>query len=537
MRLGAWLQPADSPIVLAIAKIPARMRTKLLAAFASTVLLVIALGIVGLAVLSQSDQRLASLSRLDDRSSVYSALDNLSSSYDHDQGSRHALVHGFEAPSVSVASPIVAIYDESMIQDIGLFESELVRTRAPGFDAPPAEVAQLRRLSEEASALFSATNQLITYDRAGDTAGSNQLEATAIAAPDTGQLDALVSAETRSLVAGANADAYASSQRFFIVAGVVAGFLALLLGLAFSWSMVWPIETIGDGLGAVAEGDFTRRVTVPNRDELGTLAANVNRMAARLGRLYHELIAANKHKSDFLAAMSHELRTPLNAIIGFADVLSERHFGELNEKQSEYVLDISSSGRHLLSLINDILDLAKIEAGRMELQFGDVRVDELLTNSVALMRDRATRGGLTLELTIDGGLGTIQGDERRLKQVLFNLLSNAIKFTPSAGHIELQAQLIADDLIVVVADDGVGIAPADQERVFEEFEQVGASNAQEGTGLGLALSRRIVEMHGGELTLTSAVGSGSRFTVRLPRRNSDAMVDQIARPATSGVGI
>jgi signal transduction histidine kinase/putative methionine-R-sulfoxide reductase with GAF domain len=233
----------------------------------------------------------------------------------------------------------------------------------------------------------------------------------------------------------------------------------------------------------------------------------------------HELEAASRHKSEFLANMSHELRTPLNAVIGFSEVLTERMFGELNEKQDEYVKDIYASGTHLLSLINDILDLSKIEAGRMELELAGFHLPQAIEDALVLVRERALRRGITLEQSIDARLGEIQGDERKVKQVLLNLLSNAIKFTPEGGKIEIRAVL--DDTVVQasVSDTGVGIAPEDQEAIFEEFRQVGtAAKKVEGTGLGLALSRKFIELHGGGIWVKSQVGVGSTFAFTLPVR-------------------
>ena len=233
-----------------------------------------------------------------------------------------------------------------------------------------------------------------------------------------------------------------------------------------------------------------------------------------------ELEIANRHKSEFLANMSHELRTPLNAIIGFSEALLERMFGELNDKQAEYLHDILSSGRHLLSLINDILDLAKIEAGRMELELGAFDLSLALDNALTLVRERATRHGIGLVLAVDGPLGTLVADERKVKQMLLNLLSNALKFTPEGGKVAVRAVRAAGSVEISVSDTGIGIAPEDQEAIFEEFRQVGTDYARkrEGTGLGLALSKRFAELHGGTLSVTSEVGRGSTFTLSIPER-------------------
>jgi signal transduction histidine kinase len=217
--------------------------------------------------------------------------------------------------------------------------------------------------------------------------------------------------------------------------------------------------------------------------------------------------------------MSHELRTPLNAIIGFSEVLGERMFGELNEKQEEYLKDIYASGQHLLSLINDILDLSKIEAGRMELELTDFNLPATLDNALTLVRERAGRRGIALGLTVDERLEQIHADERKVRQVVLNLLSNAIKFTPEGGRIEVRAVPVDGVVEISVSDTGVGIAPEDQEVIFEEFKQVGtAAKKVEGTGLGLALSRKFIELHGGRIWVESQVGAGSTFTFTIPMR-------------------
>ena len=234
-----------------------------------------------------------------------------------------------------------------------------------------------------------------------------------------------------------------------------------------------------------------------------------------------QLEIANQHKSEFLANMSHELRTPLNAIIGFSEVMIERMFGDVNPKQDEYLRDIHESGKHLLSLINDILDLSKIEAGRMELDLTDFDLRAAVANALALVRERATRHNIALMQQIDPALGELRADERKFKQILLNLLTNAVKFTPDGGSIELRARLVDDGVEFTVTDNGIGIRAEDQQAIFEAFRQVGSgySNKEEGTGLGLALTRRFVELHGGSLDVASAPGKGSTFSFTLPSRS------------------
>ena len=231
-----------------------------------------------------------------------------------------------------------------------------------------------------------------------------------------------------------------------------------------------------------------------------------------------QLEIANRHKSEFLANMSHELRTPLNAIIGFSEVLQEHMFGDMNEKQEEYINDIHGSGKHLLSLINDILDLSKVEAGRMELDLETFNVPAAIDNALTLIRERAGRHGIELQAAIAPGITEIKGDERKVKQILLNLLSNAVKFTPEGGRITVAASPVDSMIEISVTDTGIGIAPEDCEAVFEEFRQVGTDYTKkaEGTGLGLALTRKFVELHGGKIRVTSEVGKGSTFAFTLP---------------------
>jgi signal transduction histidine kinase len=242
-------------------------------------------------------------------------------------------------------------------------------------------------------------------------------------------------------------------------------------------------------------------------------------------RLFHEiqetsrqLEIAGKHKSEFLANMSHELRTPLNAIIGFSEVLLEKMFGEMNEKQEDYLKDIHSSGKHLLSLINDILDLAKVEAGRMELNLATFDLPTAIDNALTLIRERAMRHSIALAAEVEPQLGELNADERKVKQILLNLLSNAVKFTPEGGRITVAAHQLGNMVEIAVTDTGIGIAPEDHAAVFEEFKQVGTDYTRkaEGTGLGLALTRRLVELHGGAMRLESEPGKGSTFAFTLP---------------------
>jgi signal transduction histidine kinase len=298
----------------------------------------------------------------------------------------------------------------------------------------------------------------------------------------------------------------------------------IVLRLGYQSLMAVPLMRDDHLLGGLVvyrktPGEFDASVI----DLLKTFATQ-SALAIQNARLFREieeksgeLAAASRHKSEFLANMSHELRTPLNAIIGFSEVLSERMFGEINEKQAEYLDDILESGRHLLSLINDILDLSKIEAGRMELERTDFDLPTAIENTLILVRERAHRRAITLGRTVDERLGIIRADERKVKQVLLNLLSNALKFTPERGQIDVHGRVRDGVIEISVTDTGVGIAPEDQAAVFEEFRQVGAAAKKiEGTGLGLAISRKFIELHGGKIWVRSEIGAGSTFTFTLP---------------------
>jgi signal transduction histidine kinase len=391
-----------------------------------------------------------------------------------------------------------------------------------GFVPPAEDEAFLREIRQKSSRLAVVIRRIIRVesgraDRDGFAALRTKGEQLA---SDVNQLARELSnrttASTNDLIAQ-NASSYVSSRNLFIGAAAGAIVLALLLGLVLSWSVITPIQRIDARLAGIASGDFAGRVDVTNRDELGALGANVNRMNDELRRLYKELEETSRHKSEFLASMSHELRTPLNAIIGFSQVLRERMFGDINAKQEEYLDDILASANHLLSLINDVLDLSKVEAGQVELDVAPFSLRQALESGVVMVRERAMRDGVQVGLAAGPEVDMVEGDERRIRQVIFNLLSNAVKFTPSGGAVDVTAARHNGEVRISVADTGPGLAPDDQERIFEEFQQAEAGLAQhDGTGLGLALSKRLVELHGGRIWVDSELAKGSTFVFTLP---------------------
>jgi signal transduction histidine kinase len=311
--------------------------------------------------------------------------------------------------------------------------------------------------------------------------------------------------------------------------------VAVAVSLLLARRLVRPVRRMQVAAERIGAGAYDERIDLRRGDELGGLADEFNRMAASLQESYAELEqkveertrelgdksrqleVASKHKSDFLANMSHELRTPLNAIVGFSQVLQEKLFGEVNEKQQEYLNDILSSANHLLSLINDILDLSKVEAGQVDLEVTSFSLEEAIDRGVVMIRERAMKNGVELGLEVDPNIDLVEGDERRIRQVIFNLLSNAVKFTPKGGRVGISTERSDGEVRVAVRDTGPGIAAEDQERIFEEFQQTGVGVEQrEGTGLGLALSRRLIELHGGRIWVESELGKGSTFLFTLP---------------------
>ncbi len=489
----------------AVARTPLSIGTKLRVAFLTIAALLVAVGAVGLVELDAVNQRTEDLLKLERKIAAYRQIQ-----------------HNTTSQLYSVASALLVPDERTLdatLRQLNQFGYDLDRLEFVAQD----EVEIFGRVRRDYETFIAVVTQVVESIRAGKVAEGREAQI-GRAGPLAERLERL----TNELVNKAEADmvartdevreTYARARNLLIGLAVASIALALALGYSISWSLITPVRQMDARFGEIASGDFTKQLDVRNRDELGALVANLNRMSVELGQLHRQREAANRNKSEFLANMSHELRTPLNAIIGFSEVLIERMFGELNDKQDDYLKDIHSSGKHLLSLINDILDLSKIEAGRMELEITAFDAAAALASAMTLLRERAQRHSIALHLDADPQLGEIRADERKFKQITLNLLSNAVKFTPDGGRVEVRGRMADGTLEVAVSDSGIGIAKEDQEAVFDEFRQVGHSgtNKQEGTGLGLALTKRFVELHGGSIRLESAPGKGSTFTFTLP---------------------
>jgi len=489
-----------------IARVPASVHAKLLTAFMAMVLLLIAVGAIGLTLLGEAHGRAEELVNLQRKIAAYRQLQNDTTAQLYSVSSA-LLVPDEPTLDVTLRQLSQFGYDFDHLQFVARDEVDLLAQVQETYD-------QFRQVVTQAIALM----------REGDVGAARELQVSQ-ASPLADRLqrltDQLVNKAESDMVdrVEASRTAYETSRLVVLGFATASIALALVLGYAISWSLIGPVRQMEARLSEIAAGDFSQTVDVPNRDELGRLAAGLNRMSQKLGQLYRQLETANRHKSQFLASMSHELRTPLNSIIGFSQVLDEQLFGELNARQQRYVQHIGGSGRHLLALINDVLDLSKVEAGRMELELGPVSLDNVLENGVTMLRDRAIRHGIELNLEVGAATTCIEADERKVKQIVFNLLSNAVKFTPDGGHVDVMLHAeVGEPVQISVRDTGPGIAPEDQERIFEEFVQVGgsATTSHEGTGLGLSVVKKFVELHNGRVWVESRPGGGSTFTFTLP---------------------
>ncbi len=489
-----------------VSRIPARVQAKLLTAFLAIATLLIMVGAVGLNVLKGVNERTEQLIKLQRKIEAYRQVQ-------HDTANQ----------LYSVSSALLSSDDavlSSALRQLNQFGYDVDRLQFVAQD----EVELLGQFRQDYELFIKLVTNVVELIRGGHATEAREVQV-AQATPLADRLERLtnqlVNRAEADMVAGieASKQAYTTSQ--WIVIGFAFGSisLALMLGYAISWSIIGPVKQIEARLNQVAAGDFKQRVHVVNRDELGALVANVNQMCEELGRVYEQLEAASKHKSQFLANMSHELRTPLNAILGYTELILDNIYGEMPEKARAVLDRLQANGRHLLGLINDVLDLSKIEAGQLTLSLDEYSLSDVVHGVISAVEPLAAEKRLTFKAEVAPDLPTGHGDERRLSQVLLNLVGNAIKFT-DAGEVAIRASATNAAFTVAVCDTGAGISAADQVKIFEEFQQADSSITRKkgGTGLGLSIAKRIIEMHDGRIWVESEPGKGSTFYFTLPVR-------------------
>lgn len=497
----AWL-----PRLVAMA--PATVHAKLLGAFLAIVAVLIAFGGLGLVVLNESNQRTEDFLKLQRKIAAYRQLQ-------HDTTSQ---LYSITTALLTPNEPML----ESALRQLNQYRYDLERVQFVSKD----EAELFGQIQSEHEQLIQVVTQVVELIRAERVYDAMELRHTQ-ARPLSDRLERL----TNEMVNRAEADivaksdesrrSYAVSQRMVISFGLASVGLALLLGYAISRSLMGPVMKMDALLAQIASGDFTHRITVPNRDELGDLAEHLNRMSEELVGLYHQIERASNFKSEFLANVSHELRTPLNVIIGYSEILMEE---AEDRRQDTFIPDLKKiriSGLHLLALINDILDLSKIEAGKLELVPELFDVAGMVNEVVSTVEPLAMKYENSLKINCHENLGQMFADQTRVRQMLFNLLSNACKFTEQ-GVVMLDAARDAgkhhDWLNIRVEDTGIGMTEEQMSKLFRPFSQVKgqASKKYDGTGLGLVITKQFCNMMGGNIAVASTYGSGTTFTLRLP---------------------
>jgi signal transduction histidine kinase len=508
-------------LVRRVAGIRASVHSKLLGAFLLIALLLIAMGALSLQTISS----VARQSRLLDE-----ARERVDASRQIEQGL------GLQMNSTRNA---LLLRDDATIEGIlrekNRFDDTLARLEGA---APPGEretIQRIRAVQARVLATVAQVGRLIREGKLDDAMTLHLGEGYPLYREITTLVTRVVQVEETGM-GRLRENVKATNRRAVLLMGGFAAasiVLALLLGFVISWSFILPVREAEAFLGEIARGNFSATIDVPNRDELGALARRMNEMSRELHALYEdqrraahqlralnvELERASKAKSDFLASMSHELRTPMNAILGFTEMILDDVYGDVPAEIREPVADIHTCGKQLLRLINDVLDLSKIEAGRMELALGEFSVEDLVNSVRSSLRSLAVEKGLDFITTVPPDLPLCLGDAKRITQCLMNLAGNALKFTRD-GRVEIRVEQQDATLLFGVSDTGIGIPPDQIEHIFEEFRQADVAIAREfgGTGLGLPITKRFVEMHGGRIWVESEAGKGSTFFFSIPVR-------------------
>jgi signal transduction histidine kinase len=512
-------------LVRGVARIRASVQHKLLAAFLLVTLLFILMGGFSVQTIRRMSQHTDWLDEAHRRVDL-----------------SHQLQHSL-AMQMHLTGMALLVRDETAVANIlrenNRFNDTLARIEQQAPDAERQIIQKIRTGQEDAMTVVADIANLV---RDGKIDAATRLQLTR-EDPLYRSIDALVREVVQhedERMGALRASTQSANRRSIIVTSafaLVSVALALLGGFVISWAFILPVRAADAFLSDVASGKFGGGVDVPNRDEFGALAARLNETTRELARLDAEqrqaadrlralnaqLEQASQAKSEFLANMSHELRTPLNAILGFTELILDDLYGEVPVELKEPLADIQTNGKHLLRLINDVLDLSKIEAGRMELSLGDYAAEDVVATVRASLRSIADEKGLELVTEVEANLPDAYGDAKRITQCLLNLVGNALKFTHH-GRVTVGVELLGDQLRYRVSDTGIGI-PADQlDEVFAQFRQVDTTTTRDfgGTGLGLSITKKFVEMHGGRIWVESELGKGSTFYFTIPLRVADA---------------
>jgi len=504
-----------------VAGVPASLHTKLMAGFGVVTVLFVAMAAFGVHTVLNTTQQAKLLDEAHQRVGWSQEIEQALAR--QMQFSVLALLSGDEATIARI------------LRENNRFNELLARLDADEAAEQHGLVEQVRASQDEAMGVVADIANAIRDRTLGSVTSDLLAHQERIDAEIGVRVGKLVAAEQRRMAT--LRDSIASANRDLLVAtsvlAVSAVVLAWLCGFVISWSVILPVRQAQGFLDHVATGSFDRRVELPNRDEFGALAERMNRMseelhrldrmkvdaASELAQLNASLERASRAKSEFLSNMSHELRTPLNAILGFTEMMADGLYGEVPEELKDPLNDIQVNGRHLLRLINEVLDLAKIEAGRMELALDDYSVAELVNTVRTAMRSLAEEKGVRFVTEVAGDLPMARGDSGRLTQCLMNLTGNALKFT-RAGEVGIAAARNGDEVVFRVSDTGIGIPAEEIENVFAEFRQVDATVTRQfgGTGLGLSITKKFIEMHGGSIWVESRLGVGSTFFFSVPLR-------------------
>jgi signal transduction histidine kinase len=506
-------------LVRAVARIRASVHVKLLAGFLLITLLFIAMTAVSLWTVAETARQTNLLDEAHERVGWSRQIE-------------HALAMQMHFTSMALlsqgAEPVSLILREN-----NRFNDTLARleTAAPGEER--ALIQSIRAAQDDAMATVADIANAVRDRRLADAMTALRTRQEPTYQKIETLVGSLVAAEEARMASLRESIAAAHRKSLRVMAGfaVASVVVALIGGFVISWSFILPVREAHGFLSEVAKGRFGGTVVVPNRDEFGALAEHMNWMSRELRRLDDEqqvaastlrglndrLEMANRAKSEFLANMSHELRTPLNAILGFTEILLDELYGEVPANLREPLVDIQTNGRHLLRLINDVLDLSKIEAGRLELGVGEYSVQEIVDVVHTSLRSLAIEKGLAFGVRVAPEIPTARGDGRRLTQCLLNLAGNAFKFTRQ-GRVDIDVRLDDGWLMYRVSDTGIGIPKDEVEHIFAEFRQVDTTITREygGTGLGLSITKRLVEMHGGRIGVESELGKGSTFFFTVP---------------------